>query len=158
MTSLSPGAQSTLFGILILAACLWIGGMVTVIFAARISAATLDPLARVTFFKAFGRAYGVFATIDLVVGLVVGAVLLGTAPWTGMSTAITVVAAALVAALAWGIAQAIAMSRLRHRAAGTDDPLVHAQVARGGTSAAALRAAIGLLTLALFVLALVHWL
>ncbi|WP_182358719.1 hypothetical protein [Tomitella gaofuii] len=157
MTSLSSGAESTLSGILILTACLWIGGMVTVVFVARTSSATLEPMARVSFFRAFGRAYGIFATIDLLVGLIAGAVLLGTAPWTGMSTALTVLAAALVVALAWGIVQARNMTRLRRRAEESGGAL-DGHVARGGRSAAALRGAIGLLTFALFAVGLAHWL
>ncbi|QDQ96139.1 hypothetical protein [Tomitella fengzijianii] len=157
MTSLSTGAESTLFGILILAACLWIGGMVTVVFVARISSATLDPMARVAFFRAFGRAFGVFATVDLLVGLIVGAVLLGTAPWTGMSTALATIAAALVVGLAAGIVQARNMTRLRRRAEESGGAL-DGHVARGGRSAAALRGTISLLTLALFAVGLAHWL
>lgn len=158
MTSLSPGAENTLFGILILAACLWIGGMVTVVFVARISSATLDPMARVAFFRAFGRAYGIFATTVLLIGYIAGAVLLGCAPWTGMSTALVVVAAALAGALGWGIVQARRMTVLRHRAEESGDAHLHRHVAQGSRSAAALRASIGVLTLALFVLGLVHWL
>ncbi|MDN5759863.1 MAG: hypothetical protein L0H59_15275 [Tomitella sp.] len=168
MTSLAPAAESTMFGILILTACLWIGGMVTVVFVARISSATLDPKARVAFFRAFGRAYGIFATVALLVGFVVGGVLLGSSPWTGLSTAIVVMAVALVVALAWGIVQARHMTRMRHTAAQAGEAgivaaeagaaAIDADVARRARSAAALRAGIGLLTLALFVLSLARWL
>lgn len=156
MTSLSPAWESTLFGILLLAGALWIGGMITVILVARISSATLEPTARVAFFRTFGRVYGIIWTIVLLVGMIAGGILLGTAAWTGLSTAMAVLAALLVVSLAWGIVQAVHMSRLRRAA--TEDDALHPTVRRRAGAAAALRAVIAVVTVALFVLALVDWL
>ncbi|WP_148302187.1 hypothetical protein [Tomitella biformata] len=157
MTSLPHALETALLGILVLAGSIWIGGMVAVLLVARVSSRTLDPASRVAFFRAFGRVYGIFASVDLLIGLIAGAVLLGAATWTGESTALAVVAALLVSSLAWGIVQARQLTRLRHAAAESEDQDARAQVAGRATAAALLRGGIGVFSLALFVQFLLFW-
>lgn len=73
--------------------------------------------------------------------------------WDGQLTASTVVAAALLAATAAGVAQARRMTRLRQDALREPGcPELAAKVRRGARNAAALRATIAALSLALLAL------
>lgn len=73
--------------------------------------------------------------------------------WDGLLAAGAITAAALVVALALGVVQARRMTRLRQAAgAAPQDADLGGRVRRGGRSAVALRALIGLLSLALVVL------
>jgi ABC-type Fe3+ transport system permease subunit len=87
------------------------------------------------------------------VALASGAVLASTYRWEGQLTASAVVAAGLVAVTVAGVAQARRMTRLRQDALrGPGSAEFTAKVRRGARSAAALRAAIAALSLALLVL------
>ena len=140
----------------VLAVAVWIGGLVAIFVAARVASRTLDPAARVAFFRGLGRAYGPLGGIALVVALASGAVLVDRRSWDGLLSAAAAVATGLVLVTVAGVLQARAMTRLRYRAleAPAGDEL-HALVARGALLAGALRGAIGLLTLALFALGIV---
>ena len=140
----------------VLAVAVWVGGLVAIFVVARVASRTLDPAARVAFFRGLGRAYGPVGGIALIVALASGAVLVDRRPWDGLLTATVAVAAGLLLATVAGVLQARAMTRLRYRALDTPagDEL-HARVARRALRADALRSAIVLLTLALFVLGIV---
>jgi uncharacterized membrane protein len=133
-----------------LSAAIWIGGLVAILVVARAASATLDPAARIEFFRALGRAYGVVGGLALLVALASGAILLDDHPWDGLLIATAIVAGALLLALATGVAQARAMTRLRRRA--LESPELGARVHRGAALAGALRGLIALLTLALVIL------
>ena len=143
-----------LLALLILAASVWIGGMAAVTVLARVSGRTLEPAVRVRLFRDFGRSYLALAGTALAVTVICGAVLLIAGGWDGLATAIALVAAALALALALGVRQARAMRRLRETAADTADPAAQRAVAAGARRALALRSVIGLLSVALFVLAM----
>jgi uncharacterized membrane protein len=146
-----PLAASTILLVVhALSAAIWIGGLVAIFVVARAASATLDRADRIAFFRALGRAYGIVGGAALLVALASGAILLDDHPWDGLLTATAIVAAALLLATAAGVAQARAMTRLRREAMGT--PALADRVRRGALLAAALRGAIGLLTLALVVL------
>jgi uncharacterized membrane protein len=151
---LSEAAASTpLIALHALSASVWVGGLVAIFVVARAAKATLDPAARVAFFRTLGRAYGVIGSVALLVALATGALLLRGHPWDGLLVATAVVAAALVAATAVGIAQARAMTRLRRRAlTGAGGAALDPRIRRGAVLAGSLRGAIALLTLALVVL------
>ena len=105
------------------------------------------------FFRGLGRAYGLAGGVALTVALASGAVLASTYRWDGQLTASAVVAAGLVAVTVAGVAQARRMTRLRQDALrGPGSAEFTAKVRRGARSAAALRAAIAALSLALLVL------
>jgi hypothetical protein len=137
----------------LLAACVWVGGFVAIAVVARVARRQLEPGARVAFFRALGRSYGVVGGVALAVALACGAALLADRAWDGTALAAIVVAVALVLATVAGVAQARGMTRLRRRALG--DAALAAQVRTGAARAALLRAAIGALSVALLALAAV---
>ncbi|MBS1676135.1 MAG: hypothetical protein JST08_02000 [Actinobacteria bacterium] len=149
---MTPLAASVpLVTIELVAASIWVGGLVAIFVVARSASATLAPVERITFFRALGRSYGIVGSLALLVALAVGAILLRGHPWDGLLVTTAVVAGALVLALATGMAQARAMTRLRRRALAA--PELDGRVRRGAALAGALRGMIGVLTLALVVLA-----
>jgi len=132
----------------------WTGGLVAIFVVARTATATLDRRARVEFFRVLGRRYALVGNTALVVALGCGALLLRSHPWTAAQITAAGVAGGLILVTIVGMLQARAMTRLRRRALESDavgpDALRH-----GARLAAALRGAIGILTLALIVLAAV---
>jgi uncharacterized membrane protein len=147
---IAVAASAPLIAVNALAASIWIGGLVAIFVVARAASATLDPAARVTFFRALGRSYGVVGSVALLVALATGAALLRGHPWDGLLIATAIAAAALLVATGVGMAQARAMTRLRRQAlSGGAGFALEARVRRGAALAAALRGTIALLTLAL---------
>lgn len=144
-------ASVPLVAVELVAASIWVGGLVAIFVAARAASATLDPAPRIAFFRALGRTYAIVGSLALLVALAVGAILLADRPWDGLLVATAIVAGALLVALAAGMAQARAMTRLRRRA--LEAPELGERVRRGAVVAGALRGLIGALTLALVVLA-----
>jgi hypothetical protein len=130
----------------------WTGGLVAIFVVARTAARTLDGRRRVDFFRALGRSYAIVGNTALAVTLACGALLLRSHPWTPAQVGAVAVAGALILATAVGMLQARAMTRLRRRA--LEPGAIDAQAVRNGARlAAALRGTIGILTLALIVLA-----
>lgn len=130
----------------------WTGGLVAIFVVARTAARTLDGRRRVEFFRALGRSYAIVGNTALAVTLVCGVLLLRSHPWTPAQVGAAAVAGALILATAAGMLQARAMTRLRRRA--LEPGAIDAQAVRNGARlAAALRGTIGILTLALIVLA-----
>lgn len=152
--------------LLILGAAMWIGGMVAVTMLSVVSRRILEPASRTALFRAFGRVYFPVFGIAGCVAAAAGLVLLIERGWDGLATAIVIVVAVLVVALLVGVVQARAMGRLRARAAelraaspagdpaDADLAAVERAMTLGARRAALLRAGLGLLTAALFVLAL----
>ena len=145
-------ASAPLIAVNALASSIWVGGLVAIFVVARAASATLEPAARVSFFRALGRRYGVLGSAALLVALASGALLLRGHPWDGTLTAATIVAAALLVAAVAGMAQARAMTRLRRQALAGGGGALEPSVRRGAILAAALRATIAALTLTLVVL------
>ena len=150
---MSETTRAVLLGVFTLASGIWVGGYVAIAAVASAGTATLDPAARVAFFRALGRRYLWIGGVALAVAFGTGAALLSDRSWDGTATAAVIVAAALVVALAVGVGQARRMTRLRRAAlAAPQDRRLADQVERGARAAVLLRAAIGLLTLALIAL------
>lgn len=147
---MSPTTTAALSGVLILATSVWVGGLVAIAVVARVATRTLDPGARVAFFRALGRTYGVVGTLALALAYGAGAALLLDRPWDALLAATATVASTLVATTAFGVIQARRMSRLRRAALDqpTNEVLAHA-VHRGASRAGTLRGLIALLSLAL---------
>lgn len=99
--------------VLIIAASVWIGGVVTVIIVGRISKQTLDDATRVKFFHAFGRAYLAVAGPALVVTGLIGWSFLARQEWSGELGRMAFASTLLVAVLIAGIMQARSMTRMR---------------------------------------------
>lgn len=154
---MSPGApaiaaSTPVIAVNVMATAIWVGGLVTIFVVSRVASRTLEPAQRIEFFRTLGRTYGIVGSTALLVALSTGALLLDGHPWDGLMVAAALVAGALLAATAAGMAQARAMTRLRRRAMAQAGGELDAPVRRGARIAAALRAGIGLLTLALVVL------
>jgi uncharacterized membrane protein len=134
----------------LLAVSIWVGGFVAIGVASSIARRQLGPAERVAFFRALGRRYGVVGGAALAVALATGAALLADRGWDGGAWAATAIAVALLAVTAAGVSQARGMTRLRGRMVQEPgDAALAAAVERGARRALVLRAAIGLLTLAL---------
>ncbi|MEO6957121.1 MAG: hypothetical protein ABI137_10315 [Antricoccus sp.] len=150
---MSHGAQAIVLSVLILATSVWIGGYVAIAVVARTSAATLDPSARVAFFKSLGRAYLLVGLPALLIALGSGAFLLRNRPWDALLISTVIVAIGLVALLAIAVAQARAMTRLRRLALGDHgDQHLALRIKRRGRAAGLLRAALGIVSVTLVVL------
>ena len=149
-------ASQVVVFVALLGASVWVGGFIAIAIVARIARRQLERPAQVAFFRRLGREYAVIGTPALVIALAAGGVLLEERAWDHTASAAVVVAGALLLATAAGVAQARGMTRLRTRAlGGPDDAALARQVRRGAVLAGALRAAIGLLSLALLALAAV---
>jgi putative copper export protein len=89
--------RAFLIAVNLLSAAVWVGGFVAIAVVARVARRTLEPAARIAFFRRLGRAYGVVGGGALVVALCTGAALLPDA--FGSATGLAAVAAA--AAWSW---------------------------------------------------------
>jgi uncharacterized membrane protein len=146
-------AHALLLTVFILAASIWVGGYVAIGVVARSATTTLDGPARVAFFRSLGRSYLRVGTPALLVALATGAALLWGRRWDALLAATVAVVALLLIGLAVAVAEARAMTRLRSQAVHEPgDEQLAARVRTGGRRATALRAALGLLTLAVVVL------
>ncbi|HVW16959.1 MAG TPA: hypothetical protein VHB30_01810 [Solirubrobacteraceae bacterium] len=149
------GARALLSFAALLGACVWVGGFVAIVVVARVAREHLDHPGQVAFFRALGRRYLRLGGVALLAALGAGAALLARHRWDGTVLATVLVAAALLLVTVVGVLQARAMTRLRSRALHDPDPAVAARVRREARHAGALRAGIGLLSLALVALAAV---
>jgi putative copper export protein len=144
-------ARDVLVFVELLAASVWVGGLVAIAVVARIARAQFDPPDQVVFFRTLGRSYGKIGTAALAVALGCGAVLVLQRPADAGVVATIVAAALLLGTTAVAVGQARAMTRLRVR--GLDDPALDAAIRRGARTAALWRSAIAVLTLLLLALA-----
>jgi hypothetical protein len=147
---MSDTVQAVLTGVFMLASCVWVGGYVAIAVVARVAWRTLEPAQRVAFFRALGRSYLLAGVPALAVALGTGAALAGERDWDATLITTAALAVALVAALAVGVVQARRMTRLRAASLASPEQLeLMRRVVRGARAATVLRAAIGLLSLAL---------
>jgi len=146
-------ADGVLTGLLILATSIWLGGLFAIAIVARVATRTLEPAARVAFFRGLGRAYALMGTAALALAYGTGAALLRGHPWNLARVATTLVAVVLVATLGVGMAQARQMTRLRRRTLDQPgDTALATRVLRGALRARVLRGLIGVLSLLLLAL------
>jgi uncharacterized membrane protein len=141
-----------LVGLLILASSVWIGGFVGLVIFSASSKKTLGRPERIALFRQVGHRYLRVAAVAFVLVLVPGAVLLVARPFDGFTIAVLVLAVAIVAVTWIGVRQARAMGRMRKAALGhPDDGAQAAAIDSAAARATLLRAGIGVLSLALFV-------
>lgn len=151
--TMSSFGHGLLVTVLVLSTCVWVGGYVAIGVVARTATATMEPAARVAFFRSLGRTYLRIGTPALGIALISGAVVASSHAWDGASIACLVVAIALVVLLAYAVQQARRMTRLRRSALDSgENPAGVDAIRRGQRSASILRAALGVLSLILVVL------
>jgi hypothetical protein len=144
-------ASVPLIAVELVAASIWVGGLVAIFVVARAATATLEPERRIEFFRALGRTYGIVGGLALIVAIGGGAALLVGHPWEWRLVVTAALASVLLTVTAAGVIQARRMTRLRRRA--LSEPALEEPVRRAAVAAGALRGAIGLTTLALVVFA-----
>lgn len=141
-----------LVGLLILASSVWIGGFVALVVFSASSKKTLGRPERIALFRQVGHRYLRIAAVAFVLVVVPGAVLLAARPFDGFTIAVLVFAVAIVAVTWFGVRQARAMTRMRKAALAHPDDGAHAAIDRAARRSTLLRAGIGVLSLALFVI------
>jgi uncharacterized membrane protein len=153
MTGGVPAAISApLLTLNLLAAAVWVGGLVALAVVTRVARATLDARERLVFFRMLGRRYGMVGGAALAVAIGTGALLLRDQDWTGSLTVLAALTAALLLATLLGVAQARWVNRLRERQyREPTEPGGDALIARQATRAGILRAAIAAITLAIVI-------
>jgi len=140
----------------LLGACVWVGGFVALVVVAGVARSRLERPVQVEFFRSLGRRFLVVGPAGLGLALAGGAALLAGRPWDATAAAAVAVAVALVASTLAGVLQARAMTRLRSRGLRRPaDRGLAERVRRGAALARVLRAAIGVLSLVLLLLAAV---
>ena len=146
---MSEFARAMLVVLLQLSVSVWLGGYVTIAIVAFVSRETLEAEARVRFFRLLGRSFLPVGAAALACGILSGGLLLAARPWDGLATAAFILAFALIVTLAVAVGQARRLTRLRQAAleGGADSGAIR----RGSAGAAALRALLGVLSLALVV-------
>lgn len=139
--------------LLILAGSIWAGGYVVIAVVAMAARRSLQPAARVEFFRALGRSYLRVGGPALALALTSGLVLLLQRGWNWHAWVALGLAVALMASLVIAVQQARHMSRLRQRlVVSPGDAQLETIVRVGGRSAAMLRGVLGVLSLGLLVL------
>src|SRR5579875_3001064 len=151
--TMSSFGHGVLVTILVLSTSVWIGGYVAIGVVARAATATMDPAARVAFFRSLGRSYLWVGTPALVIGLISGGLVARDHPWDAALIISLAVAILLIVLLGVAVQQARRMTRLRHAALQSgQNPATVEAIRRGRRSADALRATLGVLSLILVVL------
>ena len=140
-----------LAAILAVGSGVWAGGLVSVVILALVSRSTVSGADRVGLFRAFGKWFAIFMGAAALL-VVPPALVLAVVEPTPLTASALVLALGLLLIVAVGIVQARRMSALRGTAASDGgDP---ARIRRNAAIALALRSLIGLLMLALPVVAL----
>ena len=151
--TMSSFGHGLLVTVLVLSTCVWLGGYVAIGVVARTATATMEPSARVAFFRSLGRTYLRIGTPALAIALITGAIIATPHAWDGAAIAGLVIAIALVVLFACAVQQARRMTRLRRNALENDqNPASVDAIRRGQRSASILRAGLGVLSLVLVVL------
>ncbi|WP_111720157.1 hypothetical protein [Homoserinimonas sp. OAct 916] len=153
---LPNAVEILLSALLVLGASVWIGGLVTITVVNASTHAVLTAADRTALFRNLGPRYLTMAMVAALIVAISGGLLLAARPFDDITIDILVLVAALVAATIAGVAQARRMTRLRCAAHEAADPGQFAdRLKRGSFTARLLRTAIGLISLALFVMAFV---
>ena len=140
----------------LVSASIWVGGLIAIGVVARVARLTLEPARRIDFFRLLGRHYLRVGGSSLLVALACGAGLLADGDWAGAKSVAAALGIALVLTTIAGVVQARSLTVLRRSALEDGAPTaLLVRVDRKARSAALLRGAIGVLTLALLVVSAV---
>lgn len=150
---MNSALEAVVLIVFVLATSVWLGGYVTIAVVARTASTTLEPAARIAFFRTLGRSFFRVGSPALVIALATGALLARDVDRGALLLATVAVAVVLLATFAVAVAQARRMTVLRHDLlTSPDDPGLVDGVRRGARAAGILRAALGVLTVVLVVL------
>ncbi|MEO7374579.1 MAG: hypothetical protein ABIW36_11895 [Terrimesophilobacter sp.] len=142
-----------LAGLLMLGGAVWIGGFIALIIFSRSTKKALTTSQRVAVFRELGRRYLKVAGVAFVLVVIPGGVLLASRRADGYTLAVLLIAMLLIVGTAVAVKQARHMSRMRRAAVAEPDAVDPTALHRGTRVASALRASLGVCSLALFVLA-----
>ena len=145
--------SAPLVAVELIAASIWVGGMVCIAIVAKAARGVLDESSQVAFFRAVGRRYGMVGTASLLIAIAAG---LAWPPssWSRTIDAAVVLAGVLVVATIAGMMQARAMTALRRKLiANAGDSSTAVALRRGRLLANGIRGLMALMTLAIVILA-----
>jgi len=147
--------SASLVAVELIAASIWVGGMVCLAIVANAARGVLDESSQMAFFRMVGRRYGMVGTASLFIAIAAGLALSWPpSSWSGTGDAVAVLAGVLVVATSAGMLQARSMTALRRKSiAHPEDGSTAAALRRGRLLANAIRGAMALMTLAAVVLA-----
>lgn len=146
---LLPPTAGIIFLLNLLAAMVWVGGMVAVTVSTIAARATLEPGQQVQFFRALGRRWAIVSGVALGVFAVTGLLLAGEpGSWTGTEVAVAALTAAVALLTVAGVRNARAVQRLRAQALAEGDVVGGDGLRRARQTANVLRGLIAAVTLA----------
>ena len=147
--------SAPLVAVEMIAASIWVGGMVCLAIVAKAARGVLDESSQVAFFRAVGRRYGMVGTASLLIAIAAGLALSWPpSSWSRTIDAAVVLAGVLVVATIAGMMQARAMTALRRKLiANAGDSSTAVALRRGRLLANGIRGLMALMTLAIVILA-----
>jgi uncharacterized membrane protein len=147
--------SAPLVAVELIAASIWVGGMVCIAIVAKAARGVLDESSQVAFFRAVGRRYGMVGTASLLIAIAAGLALSWPpSSWSRTIDAAVVLAGVLVVATIAGMMQARAMTALRRKLiANAGDSSTAVALRRGRLLANGIRGLMALMTLAIVILA-----
>ena len=147
--------SAPLVAVELIAASIWVGGMVCIAIVAKAVRGVLDESSQVAFFRAVGRRYGMVGTASLLIAIAAGLALSWPpSSWSRTIEAAVVLAGVLVVATIAGMMQARAMTALRRKLiANAGDSSTAVALRRGRLLANGIRGLMALMTLAIVILA-----
>jgi uncharacterized membrane protein len=147
--------SAPLVAVELIAASIWVGGMVCIAVVAKAARDVLDESSQVAFFRAVGRRYGIMGTASLLVAIGTGLALSWPpSSWSRTIDAALVLAGVLVVSTVAGMTQARAMTALRRKViTNPGDSATVCALRRGRLLANGIRGLMALLTLAVVLLA-----
>jgi len=147
--------SAPLVAVELIAASIWVGGMVCIAIVAKAARGVLDESSQVAFFRAVGRRYGMVGTASLLIAIAAGLALSWPpSSWSRTIDAAALLAGVLVVATIAGMMQARAMTALRRKLiANAGDSSTAVALRRGRLLANGIRGLMALMTLAIVILA-----
>lgn len=147
--------SAPLVAVELIAASIWVGGMVCIAIVAKAARGVLDESSQVAFFRAVGRRYGMVGTASLLIAIAAGLALSWPpSSWSRTIDAAVVLAGVLAVATIAGMMQARAMTALRRKLiANAGDSSTAVALRRGRLLANGIRGLMALMTLAIVIFA-----
>ena len=147
--------SAPLVAVELIAASIWVGGMVCITIVAKAARDVLDESSQMAFFRVVGRRYARVGTASLLIAIAAGLALSWPpSSWSRTIDAAVVLAGVLLVVTMVGMMQARAMTALRRKLiANPGDSSAAEALRRGRLLANGLRGLMALMTLAIVILA-----